>query len=159
MVGQWLVQSNRSKLCAFRSRCACGRSATSIYHVAVFVASSRDPVQRWSQSDVAGNDLPMALVQKAEDPRAQIGEYFLRVFLRCQLLPWDRIPEHPLLIFLRRLSCLHSHPPADSVRELEHGHMDRGGHGQSTGGVTDSVYICIHVHSLGLQSLFWWSMI
>lgn len=123
------------------------------------VRSSCQCMQRWSQSDVAGNDLPMALVQDTEDPRAQIGEYFLRVFLRCQLLPWDRIPEHPLLIFLRRLSCLHPHPPADSVRELEHGHMDGGGHGQSTGGVTDSVYMCIHVHSLGLQSLFWWSMI
>ena len=96
-------------------------------------------------SDVAGNDLPMALVQEAESPRAQIGKYFLRVFLCGQLLPWDRVPEHPLLIFLRRLPCCHPHPPADIVRELEHGHMDGGGHGQSTGGATDSAYTYILV--------------
>ena len=87
----------------------------------------------------------MALVQKAESPRAQVGEYFLRVFLCGQLLPWDRVPGHPLLIFLRRLSCCHPHPPADIIRELEHGHMDGGGHGQSTGGATDSTYTCILV--------------
>ena len=96
-------------------------------------------------SDVAGNDLPMALVQEAESPRAQIGKYFLWVFLCGQLLPRDRVPGHPLLIFLRRLPCCHPHPPADIVRELEHGHMDGGGHGQSTGGATDSVYMYILV--------------
>lgn len=117
--------------------------------MAVYAAAASAPCR---PGDVAGNDLPMALVQEAEDPRAQIGEYFLRVFLRGQLLPWDRIPGHPLLIFLRRLSCLHPHPPADSVRELEHGHMDGGGHGQSTGGAVDSVYTCIHIHSLGLTA-------
>ena len=102
---------------------------------------SRGSLIKCTSDDVAGNNLPMALVQEAESPRAQIGKYFLRVFLCGKLLPWDRVPGHPLLIFLRRLPCCYPYPPADSVCELEHGHMDGGGHGQSTGEATDSTYM------------------